>query len=159
MQYEPLISNLGSINSFRLSVSVSHSHLSTIPRLPQLDSNDIPENAHHRRCDQHNGTTTTHPAILRPRRHPLLRRLPGFARFVNIRDGGGATPLYLAARQGQSKCVHVLLDNGALVCASTVGYGYPGSTPLYLAAHGGSLDCVKKLLAWGADRLPKDSSG
>lgn len=46
----------------------------------------------------------------------------GFARFVNIRDGGGATPLHLAARQSRAECVHVLLDSGALVCASTGGY-------------------------------------
>ncbi|KAK7338830.1 hypothetical protein VNO77_19462 [Canavalia gladiata] len=83
----------------------------------------------------------------------------GFARFVNIRDGNGATPLHLAARHRQSECLHDLLDNGALVCASTGGYGYPGSTPLHMAARGGSLDCVRMLLAWGADRLQLDSSG
>ncbi|KAL2899009.1 putative E3 ubiquitin-protein ligase XBAT31 [Bienertia sinuspersici] len=83
----------------------------------------------------------------------------GFARFVNIRDGKGATPLHLAARQRRPECVHILLDNGALVCASTGGYGYPGSTPLHLAARGGSLDCIRELLAWGADRLHRDESG
>ncbi|XP_027351788.1 putative E3 ubiquitin-protein ligase XBAT31 [Abrus precatorius] len=83
----------------------------------------------------------------------------GFARFVNIRDGNGATPLHLAARHKRSECLHALLDNGALVCASTGGYGYPGSTPLHMAARGGSLDCVRMLLAWGADRLQLDSSG
>ncbi|XP_021720874.1 putative E3 ubiquitin-protein ligase XBAT31 [Chenopodium quinoa] len=83
----------------------------------------------------------------------------GFARFVNIRDGKGATPLHLAARQRQPECVHILLDCGALVCASTGGYGYPGSTPLHLAARGGSLDCIRELLAWGADRLQRDESG
>ncbi|EXC31004.1 Putative E3 ubiquitin-protein ligase XBAT31 [Morus notabilis] len=83
----------------------------------------------------------------------------GFARFVNIRDGGGATPLHLAARQRRPECVHVLLDHGALACASTGGYSYPGSTPLHLAARGGSLECVRELLAWGADRLQLDSNG
>jgi len=48
----------------------------------------------------------------------------GFARFVNVRDGNGATPLHLAARQRRPECVHILLDKGALVCASTGGYGY-----------------------------------
>ncbi|KVI03603.1 Ankyrin repeat-containing protein [Cynara cardunculus var. scolymus] len=47
----------------------------------------------------------------------------GFSRFVNIRDGKGATPLHLAARQRRPQCVHLLLDSGALVCASTGGYG------------------------------------
>ncbi|CAL1400485.1 unnamed protein product [Linum trigynum] len=83
----------------------------------------------------------------------------GYARFVNIRDGRGATPLHLAARQKRPECVHILLDNGALVCASTGGYGCPGSTPLHLAARGGSLDCIRELLAWGADRLQRDASG
>lgn len=83
----------------------------------------------------------------------------GFSRFVNIRDKSGATPLHLAARQRQADCVHVLLSNGALVCASTSGYSSPGCTPLHLAARGGSLDCVRKLLAWGADRLQRDSMG
>ncbi|CAJ1955742.1 unnamed protein product [Sphenostylis stenocarpa] len=83
----------------------------------------------------------------------------GFARFVNIRDGKGATPLHLAARQRRPECVHILLDSGALVCASTGGYGCSGSTPLHLAARGGSLDCIRELLAWGADRLQRDASG
>ena len=46
----------------------------------------------------------------------------GFARFVNIRDGNGATPLHLAAHQKWSECLHALLDDGALVCASTGGH-------------------------------------
>ncbi|KAL8252874.1 hypothetical protein R6Q59_036567 [Mikania micrantha] len=83
----------------------------------------------------------------------------GFSRFVNIRDGKGATPLHLAARQRHPQCVHLLLDNGALVCASTGGFGVPGSTPLHLAARGGSMDCIRELLAWGADRLNRDASG
>ncbi|XP_047332353.1 putative E3 ubiquitin-protein ligase XBAT31 [Impatiens glandulifera] len=83
----------------------------------------------------------------------------GYARFVNIRDGKGATPLHLAARLRRPECVHILLDNGALVCASTSGYGSPGSTPLHLAARGGSIDCIRDLLAWGADRLQIDASG
>lgn len=48
----------------------------------------------------------------------------GFARFVNIGDGSGATPLHLAARHGRPGCVRILLSNEALVCVSTGGYGY-----------------------------------
>ncbi|XP_040930959.1 putative E3 ubiquitin-protein ligase XBAT31 [Gossypium hirsutum] len=73
--------------------------------------------------------------------------------------GRGATPLHLAARRKQPECVHILLYNGALVCASTGRYGFPGSTPLHLAARGGSLDCIRMLLAWGVDRLQRDASG
>ena len=43
---------------------------------------------------------------------------------MNIRDGRGATPLHLAARQKRHECVHILLCSGALVCASTSRYGY-----------------------------------
>ncbi|CAL5375091.1 unnamed protein product [Camellia sinensis] len=82
-----------------------------------------------------------------------------FARFVNIRDKNGATQLHLAARQGWPGCVHMLLDSGALVCASSRGYGFPGIISLHFAVRGGSLDCVRELLAWGADRLHRDSSG
>lgn len=52
----------------------------------------------------------------------LLSCRRGFARFVNVRDGDGATPLHLAAKQGWPNCLHILLDNGALVGASTGGY-------------------------------------
>ncbi|KAL7231371.1 hypothetical protein ACSBR2_009596 [Camellia fascicularis] len=47
----------------------------------------------------------------------------GICKVCDIRDKNGATPLHLAARQGWSECVHMLLDSGALVCASTRGYG------------------------------------
>lgn len=47
----------------------------------------------------------------------------GYARFVNVRDGKGATPLHLASRQRRPDCVRILLNNGALVCASTGNYG------------------------------------
>ncbi|XP_074582267.1 E3 ubiquitin-protein ligase XB3-like isoform X1 [Curcuma longa] len=83
----------------------------------------------------------------------------GFARFVNVGDERGATPLHLAAWRKRTECVRVLLDNGALVSSSTGEYGHPGSTPLHLAARGGSLDCIRALLAWGADRHQRDSSG
>ncbi|KAK9127108.1 hypothetical protein Syun_015905 [Stephania yunnanensis] len=87
----------------------------------------------------------------------------GFARFVNVRDCDGATPLHLAARQKRSDCVHLLLDSGALVSASTGRYGpncsSAGSTPLHLAARSGSMDCIRELLAWGADRQQRDASG
>ncbi|XP_047334177.1 putative E3 ubiquitin-protein ligase XBAT31 [Impatiens glandulifera] len=98
-------------------------------------------------------------AILSSTRSSPVAASWGFARFVNIRDKNGATPLHLAAKQGRSECVHALLDSGALVCASTGGFGYQGSAPLHYAARSGSLDCVRELLSWGADRLQRDSSG
>lgn len=53
----------------------------------------------------------------------VLWRCRGFARFVNVRDDTGATPLHLAARQGWRRCVHVLLENGAIVSASSGAFG------------------------------------
>ncbi|KAG6532463.1 hypothetical protein ZIOFF_006309 [Zingiber officinale] len=90
---------------------------------------------------------------------PTSTGIMGFARFVNVGDERGETPLHLAARRRWTECVHVLLDHGALVSSSTREYGHSGSTPLHLAARGGSLDCVRTLLAWGADQLQRDSSG
>ncbi|KAG8052618.1 hypothetical protein GUJ93_ZPchr0001g32076 [Zizania palustris] len=83
----------------------------------------------------------------------------GFARFVNVSDEHGATPLHLAARQGHPACVRLLLDKGAIVSAPTAAYGFPGSMALHLAARAGNLDCIRELLAWGADRLQRDSVG
>lgn len=86
----------------------------------------------------------------------------GFARFVNVRDDNGAIPLHMASRSGDVRIVRTLLNNGALVtattCNSTYGPGH-GSTPLHSAARGGSLECVEELLAWGADRTQKDLMG
>ena len=42
---------------------------------------------------------------------------------MNVRDDTGATPLHLAARQGWRRCVHVLLENGAIVSASSGAFG------------------------------------
>jgi len=42
---------------------------------------------------------------------------------VNVRDHAGATRLHLAARQGWRRCVHVLLENGAIVSASSGAFG------------------------------------
>jgi ankyrin repeat protein len=56
--------------------------------------------------------------------HSLLSKLGrGFARFVNVRDDHGATPLHLAARQGRPGCLQMLLENGAIVSALTGSYG------------------------------------
>lgn len=42
---------------------------------------------------------------------------------MNVRDDNGATPLHLAARQGRRDCVHMLLENGGIVSATTGTYG------------------------------------
>ncbi|GLT48610.1 hypothetical protein SLA2020_222250 [Shorea laevis] len=90
---------------------------------------------------------------------PFVNSRHGCSVFVNKADYVGETPLHIAARRRWPECVRILLDNGALVSASTGVYGLPGDTPLHLAAREGSLDCVGQLLAWGADRFQRDASG
>ncbi|PSR86702.1 E3 ubiquitin-protein ligase XBAT31 [Actinidia chinensis var. chinensis] len=146
-----------------LMLAAMHGRFSCVQKLIEAGANIL-------MFDSINGRTCLHyaayyghsdclKAILSAARSSHVAASWGYARFVNIRDGKGATPLHLAARQRRPQCVHLLLDNGALVCASTSGYGFPGSTPLHLAARGGSLDCIRELLAWGADRLQRDASG
>ncbi|KAL5227058.1 hypothetical protein ABZP36_015323 [Zizania latifolia] len=120
------------------------------------------ESVHARTCLHHAayyGHTDCLQAILAAAQAAPVAASWGFARFVNVRDEHGATPLHLAARQGRPACVRLLLDKGAIVSAPTAAYGFPGSTPLHLAARAGNLDCIRELLAWGADRLQRDSVG
>ncbi|KAK4376024.1 hypothetical protein RND71_006701 [Anisodus tanguticus] len=146
-----------------LMLAAMHGKISCVQKLIEAGANIL-------MFDSLNGRTCLHyaayyghsdclKAILSAARTSHVASSWGYARFVNVKDGKGATPLHLAARQRRPECVHILLDNGALICASTGGYGFPGSTPLHLAARAGSLDCIRDLLAWGADRLQRDDSG
>uniref|UniRef100_A0A5B7AWB5 RING-type E3 ubiquitin transferase n=1 Tax=Davidia involucrata TaxID=16924 RepID=A0A5B7AWB5_DAVIN len=146
-----------------LMLAAMHGKISCVQKLIQTGANILMFDSLHGRTCLHYAAYYGHSdclqAILSAAQSPHVAASWGFTRFVNIRDGKGATPLHLASRQRRPECVHILLDNGALVCSSTGGYGFPGSTPLHLAARGGSLDCIRELLAWGADRLQRDASG
>ncbi|XP_074368721.1 putative E3 ubiquitin-protein ligase XBAT31 isoform X2 [Apium graveolens] len=148
-----------------LMLAAMSGNISCIERLIEAGANVLMFDSLHVRTCLHYAAYHGHldclQAIISAAHSSQIAYSWGFLRFVNIRDGSGATPLHLAARQGSADCVHILLASGALVSASTCGYGcsYPGSTPLHLAARGGSLDCVRELLAWGGDRLQTDSSG
>ncbi|TKY48428.1 putative E3 ubiquitin-protein ligase XBAT31 [Spatholobus suberectus] len=146
-----------------LMLAAMHGNIACVEKLLEAGANVLMFDTIHGRTCLHYAAYYGHSsclkAILSAAQSSPVAASWGFARFVNIRDGKGATPLHLAARQRRSECVHILLDSGALVCASTGGYGCPGSTPLHLAARGGSLDCIRELLAWGADRLQRDASG
>ncbi|PKA48556.1 E3 ubiquitin-protein ligase XB3 [Apostasia shenzhenica] len=146
-----------------LMLAAMHGKIACVQKLLEAGANIL-------KFDGVNGRTCLHyaayyghsdclQAILSAAQSTRLANSWGFARFVNVSDGSGATPLHLAAGQGQAACVHILLDNGAFVCSLTGRYGCPGSSPLHLAARGGCLDCVRELLAWGGDRLQKDSAG
>ncbi|MBA0846830.1 hypothetical protein Goshw_007965 [Gossypium schwendimanii] len=146
-----------------LMLAAMHGKISCVKRLIEAGANILMFDSLHGRTCLHYAAYYGHSdclqAILSAAQSSPVAVSWGYARFVNIRDGRGATPLHLAARRKQPECVHILLYNGALVCASTGRYGFPGSTPLHLAARGGSLDCIRMLLAWGADRLQRDASG
>uniref|UniRef100_M8BC99 Uncharacterized protein n=1 Tax=Aegilops tauschii TaxID=37682 RepID=M8BC99_AEGTA len=155
-----------------LHIAAAHGHLQVVSMALDLCVEPDVVNRHKQilMFDSSHGRTCLHyaayyghsdclRAILTAARTAPVSQSWGYARFVNVRDDTGATPLHLAARQGWRRCVHVLLENGAIVSASSGAFGFPGSTPLHLAARGGSLDCVRQLLSWGADRLQRDSVG
>ncbi|KAJ8631709.1 hypothetical protein MRB53_025032 [Persea americana] len=146
-----------------LMLAAMHGRISCVQKLIQAGANILMFDSLHGRTCLHYAAYYGHSdclkAILLAAQSTPVADSWGFARFVNVRDGSGATPLHLAARQRRPDCVHILLDNGGLACASTGNYGCPGSTALHLAARGGCLDSVRKLLAWGADRHQRDSSG
>ncbi|PON44161.1 Transmembrane protein [Parasponia andersonii] len=110
-----------------LMLAAMHGKISCVTKLLEIGANIL-------MFDSLNGRTCLHyaayyghsnclQAILSAAHSSPVAVSWGFARFVNVRDGRGATPLHLAARQKRPECVHILLDNGALVCASTGGYG------------------------------------
>ncbi|XP_044976815.1 E3 ubiquitin-protein ligase XB3 [Hordeum vulgare subsp. vulgare] len=146
-----------------LMLAAMHGKIGCVLKLLHAGANILMFDSVHARTCLHHAAYYGHvdclDAILSTARTTPVADSWGFARFVNVRDDHGATPLHLAARQGRPGSVQLLLENGAIVSALTGSYGFPGSTPLHLAARSGSLDCVRKLLAWGADRLQRDSAG
>ncbi|KAK3140933.1 hypothetical protein QOZ80_5AG0407930 [Eleusine coracana subsp. coracana] len=146
-----------------LMLAAMHGKIDCVLKLLQAGANILMFDSVHARTCLHHAAYFGHvdcvKAILSAAQTTPVADSWGYARFVNVRDDHGATPLHLAARQGRPASVQVLLENGAIVSALTGSYGFPGSTSLHLAARSGNLDCIRKLLAWGADRLQRDSAG
>ncbi|KAK8944974.1 putative E3 ubiquitin-protein ligase XBOS33 [Platanthera zijinensis] len=86
-------------------------------------------------------------------------------KFINKIADGGLTALHIAALNGSSDCVQLLLDLHANVASVTFPYGSSmnligaGSTPLHYAACGGNLRCCQVLLSRGSSRLTLNCNG
>jgi cytochrome c len=89
-----------------------------------------------------------------------VERLLAAVAQVDATDGGGATPLYLAAGEGHAAVVTRLLAAGGNPRRQALGpFGSTG-TPIHAAVRYGHLDVVRVLLEAGVDpNLPDDGVG
>ncbi|KAF6152887.1 hypothetical protein GIB67_002972 [Kingdonia uniflora] len=115
-----------------------HKHISCLQKLIQAGANILMfDFLHGKTCLHHAayyGYSDYVRAILSVAQSSRIANSWGFMRFENVRDSYGETPLHLVARQRRPDCVHMLLDNGVLACASTCEYSFSGRTPLHLAS-------------------------
>lgn len=86
-------------------------------------------------------------------------QLAGGARVDEV-DGGGATPLYVAAGEGHAVVVARLLEAGGNPRHRVMGFTGSTGTPIHAAIRQGHLGVVRVLLEAGVDpNLPDDGVG
>jgi hypothetical protein len=81
-------------------------------------------------------------------REDTVRELLEQGSDINAGNRHGQTPLHLAAKQGNSELMRLLLEQGALVDAAESAAGY---TPLHTAATQGRADLCELLIRYGAE--------
>ena len=85
-----------------------------------------------------------------------VKMLLEFEAEVNVQDNSGDTPLHIAARNGRTAVVEVLLKNGA----STSIVNKKNQTALDTAAVHGNLECFKSMFDFATkNEMSEDQSG
>ncbi|XP_053557650.1 ankyrin repeat domain-containing protein 27 [Bombina bombina] len=84
-----------------------------------------------------------------------LSKIPLNGLNVNVTSRDGFTPLHIAALQGHTLLVSLLLKHGANVDAKNGNR----ALPLHLACHRGHLEVVKNLLEYSTGKNKKDMNG
>ncbi|GJN31042.1 hypothetical protein PR202_gb19396 [Eleusine coracana subsp. coracana] len=137
-----------------LMLAAMHGKTDCVRRLLDAGANIVMFDSSHGRTCLHYAAYYGHAeslrAILSAAKSTPVSQSWGFARFVNVRDDTGATPLHLAARQGWRRCVHVLLENGAIVSASSGAFG---RIPYEVAVKRGHVACAALLNPSSAEPL------
>jgi ankyrin repeat protein len=77
--------------------------------------------------------------------------------LIDVQDNVGRTPLYWAARRGDSYAVKLLLQHGANPLLSSAKTNW--KNPLHAAAFGGHAECLSALLATGMPINIRDAEG
>jgi hypothetical protein len=119
---------------------------------PTADANDVSSGAQAQRqaivnelLKQQQSGTVSVPALTQSV-DEVLRQLSGDI-LRSIKAGEGRTPTYIAAKDGHTDCLSLLIKAGADVNQATD----KGTTPAFISAQQGHADCLSLLIKAGAD--------